>query len=271
MATFDEFYASMDTDPGVRGKQFEHNFVPWFLETDPKWKSLVDKIWLWDDYPNRWGRDCGIDLVFRDKNGKHWAVQSKCIKPGNPINRDEIDRFFSESNDKRIHGRVLIATTDRIGDNARQMIDRQERQTVCFLLDNFRKSEVEFPPSLKDLNKGKRKDPPPPKKHQIRAINDVVSGLKNARKGQLISACGTGKTLTSLWIKEELKAQQVLVLVPSLSLLSQTLREWTAVAKTPFKWLCVCSDESVARQDWTEDSWFTHVSDIGVPVTGDIK
>ena len=271
MATFDQFYASMDTDPGVRGKQFEHNFVPWFLQTDPEWKSQVDKLWLWDAYPNRWGRDCGIDLVFQDKNGKHWAVQSKCFHPDNWISKKEINSFFSESNDKRIHGRVLIATTDRIGDNAKQMIDRQERQTVCFLLDNFRKSKVEFPPSLKDLNKGKRKDPPPPKKHQIRAINDVVRGLKKARKGQLISACGTGKTLTSLWIKEELKAQQVLVLVPSLSLLSQTLREWTAVAKTPFKWLCVCSDESVARQDWTEDSWFTHVSDIGVPVTGDMK
>jgi len=33
----------------------------------------------------------------------------------------------------------------------------------------------------------------------------------------------------------------------------------------------VCSDESVAKQDRIEDSWFTHVSDIGVPVTGDVK
>ena len=119
MAKFDEFYASMDPDKNVRGDQFEKSFVPWFLKTDPNWKSLVDpdKIWLWDDYPKRWGRDCGIDLVFQDKNGKHWAVQSKCIKPGNPINRDEIDRFFSESNDKRIHGRVLIATTECTGSN----------------------------------------------------------------------------------------------------------------------------------------------------------
>jgi superfamily II DNA or RNA helicase len=84
-------------------------------------------------------------------------------------------------------------------------------------------------------------------------------------------ACGTGKTLTSLWIKEKLKAQQVLVLVPSLSLLSQTLREWTATAKTPFSWICVCSDTTVAQQDRTQDDWFSHVSDIGVPVTGDTK
>jgi superfamily II DNA or RNA helicase len=273
MATFDQFYASMDTDKNVRGDQFEKNFVPWFLKTDPKWKSLVDhdKIWLWDDYPKRWGRDCGIDLVFQDKNGKHWAVQSKCFHPDNSIPKNEINKFFAESNDKRIHGRVLIATTDRISDNAKQMIERQEKQVVCFLLDNFRKSEVVFPASLRDLNKGKRKEPRTPRKHQDRAIRDVVIGLGKVRMGQLIMACGTGKTLTSLWIKEELGAGQVLVLVPSLSLLSQTLREWTAAAKTPFKWLCVCSDESVAKQDRTEDSWFTHVSDIGVPVTGDVK
>ena len=172
MATFDQFYASMDPDKNVRGDQFEKSFVPWFLKTDPNWKSLVDqdKIWLWDDYPKRWGRDCGIDLVFQDKNGKHWAVQSKCFHPNNSIPKNEINKFFSESNDKRIHGRVLIATTDRISDNAKQMIERQEKQVVCFLLDNFRKSEVEFPSSLKDLNKGKRKDPRTPRKHQNRAI-----------------------------------------------------------------------------------------------------
>jgi len=270
MATFDEFYASLDADPGTRGKQFEH-FVRWFLQNDPEWKSQIDQLWMWQDYPKRWGTDCGIDLVFQDKNGKHWAVQAKCVHPDREITKAEIDSFFSESNDSRIHGRLLMASTDGIGSNARQMIRRQEKQVVCFLLDNFRKSEVEFPASLKDLNKGKPKEILKPKPHQNCAIQDVVAGLKNARKGQLIMACGTGKTLTSLWIKEELEAQQVLVLVPSLSLLSQTLRAWTATAKTHFNWICVCSDESVAKQDRTEDAWFTHVSDIGVPVTGDVR
>ena len=270
MATFDEFYASLDADSGTRGKQFEH-FVKWFLQTDPEWNSQIDQLWMWQDYPKRWGTDCGIDLVFQDKNGKHWAVQAKCVHPDREITKAEIDSFFSESNDSRIHGRLLMASTDGIGSNARQMIRRQEKQVVCFLLDNFRKSEMEFPASLKDLNKGKPKEILKPKPHQNRAIRDVVAGLENARMGQLIMACGTGKTLTSLWVKEALEAQQVLVLVPSLSLLSQTLRAWTATAKTPFNWICVCSDESVAKQDRTEDAWFTHVSDIGVPVTGDVK
>ena len=80
MATFDEFYASLNPDVGVRGKQFE-KFVKWFLKTDPTWASQIDEVWLWNDYPKRWGADCGIDLVFTHKNGKTWAVQSKCLSP----------------------------------------------------------------------------------------------------------------------------------------------------------------------------------------------
>ena len=268
MATFDEFYAAMNPDAGIRGNDFEQKFLPWFLRTDPEWKSQIDHLWLWKDYPHRWGRDCGIDLVFRDTNGKDWAVQAKCVHPDREITKAEIDSFFSESSDKHIHGRLLIATTDRIGRNARQVIERQEKQVVLFLLDSFRKSAVDFPASLRTLLKGKRKDPWKPLPHQKRAIRDVVSGLSDASRGQLIMACGTGKTLTSLWVKENLECEQTLVLVPSLSLLSQTLREWTANARNQFKWLCVCSDATVATQD---DEWISHASDIGVPVTGDVK
>jgi hypothetical protein len=50
-------------------------------------------------------------------------------------------------------------------------------------------------------------------------------GFDRADRGQLITACGTGKTLTALFISEKLAADRTLVLVPSLSLLAQTLRD----------------------------------------------
>ena len=68
MTTFDEFYASLDPDIGIRGKQFE-KFVKWFLKTDPTWASQIDEVWLWNEYPKRWGPDCGIDLIFTHKKG----------------------------------------------------------------------------------------------------------------------------------------------------------------------------------------------------------
>ena len=67
----------------------------------------------------------------------------------------------------------------------------------------------------------------------------------------MIMACGTGKTFTTLWIKEALKAHTTLVLLPSLSLLSQTMREWAWGSNTDFEILNVCSDKSVGKK--TED------------------
>ena len=267
MATFDEFYASLNPDVGVRGKQFE-KFVKWFLKTDPTWSSQVDEVWLWNEYPKRWGADCGIDLIFTHKNGNTWAVQSKCVSPNNDIKKSEIDSFLSESNDSKIDGRLLIASTDGIGKNAIQVIKRQEKQVVCFLLEQFRQSNIEFPSSIDFLKKKVENHKYSPREHQITAINNVSEKLKNTDKGQVLMACGTGKTLTSLWIKEQLEAKQVLVLVPSLSLLSQSLREWNHHKRIPFKWICVCSDKSVAKEK-EEDEWLTNTSEIGAPVTND--
>ena len=80
-------------------------------------------------------------------------------------------------------------------------------------------------------------------------------------------ACGTGKTYVTLWIKEHLAAQRTLVLVPSLGLLSQLLREWTFAATTPFEVLCVCSDQTVGTKG--NDEAIHSVADLAFPVTSD--
>jgi len=62
-------------------------------------------------------------------------------------------------------------------------------------------------------------------------------------------ACGTGKTLVALWATERLQPKRVLVLVPSLNLLRQTLHEWAKWTNwgDRFRYLCVCSDPKVAE------------------------
>ena len=60
-------------------------------------------------------------------------------------------------------------------------------------------------------------------------------------------ACGTGKTLTALWVAERLLSSLTLVLVPSLSLVQQNLAEWGRHATQDFDTLVVCSDESVLQ------------------------
>ena len=263
---FSDFYNSLDPDSARRGKQFEH-FVKWFLKADPEWATQVDQVWLWDEWPGRWGADCGIDLVFCHKNGEHWAVQAKCYSPGYDITKHDVDKFLSESNRPLIQHRLLIATTDRIGNNAKQVCDAQDKPVIRFLLSDFEKSVLEYPANFASLAQGKRKAPPAPREHQLEAIAAAAQGLQAADRGQLIMACGTGKTFTTLWIKEKLGANRTLVLLPSLGLLAQTLREWTFAAATPFEVLCVCSDQTVGTKG--HDESIHSVADLAFPVTSD--
>jgi predicted helicase len=266
MASFSQLLSSFDPDDYTRSKQFER-FVKWFLINDPEWSTQVEKVWLWRDYPRRWGRDCGVDLVFKHKNGQTWAVQAKCYSPTYDITKEDVDKFLSETNRKAVNHRLLMATTDRLGANAKQVIEAQEKPVVRYLRLQFDNAAVDYPPDISCLAKGKRKPPHDPYKYQLDAIEDVVSGFKTADRGQLIMACGTGKTFVSLWVKERLDAKRTLVLVPSLGLLSQILNDWTAQARVPFDVLCVCSDQTAGKQEEEEDEAISLVSDLAFPVT----
>jgi superfamily II DNA or RNA helicase len=266
MASFSHLLSTLAADLDKRGKQFEY-FVKWFLTTDPEWSTQVKKAWLWKGYPHRWGRDCGVDLVFEHKNGQTWAVQAKCYSPTYEITKSDVDKFLSETNRKGVDHRLLMATTDRLGANAKQVIEAQEKPVVKYLRIQFDNAAVDYPDDLSSLTHGKRKAPHNPHQYQLDAVESVISGFKTAERGQLIMACGTGKTLVSLWVKERLDAQRTLVLVPSLALLSQILNEWTVQARVPFDVLCVCSDQTAGSRDEQEDEAISSVSDLAFPVT----
>jgi predicted helicase len=212
----------------------------------------------------RWGKDRGIDLVCEFKDGSHWAVQAKCYHSDYALKKADIDSFLSESNRVEISGRILIATTNLLGAGAEQVIKAQEKPTVCVLLNHLENSTLVFPANFENLYQVQPVEKPTPRPHQTEAINTVVQGFATANKGQLIMACGTGKTFTSLWINEALQAETTLVLLPSLGLLSQTLREWCFAKNVDFSFLCVCSDATVSKE---EDAAIAHTLDLGLPVT----
>ncbi|MUL61003.1 restriction endonuclease subunit R [Mycobacterium sp. CBMA 213] len=60
-------------------------------------------------------------------------------------------------------------------------------------------------------------------------------------------ACGTGKTLVGRWHAENLRATITVVVVPSLTLLAQTLQEWRSAGPWPFEALICCSDPTTAN------------------------
>src|SRR5262249_25242595 len=87
---------------------------------------------------------------------------------------------------------------------------------------------------------------------------------------RLIMPCGTGKSLTAYWIAEKLKAKTIVVAVPSLALIRQSLTDWTreflAHGERP-DWICVCSDESVGNLD--RDEFVGEVYEVGLPTHTD--
>ena len=65
-----------------------------------------------------------------------------------------------------------------------------------------------------------------------------------------------------MWIKEALGAGRALVLIPSLGLLSQTLR-MDFIESKESELICVCSDKSVAVRGGSDDAWIERVSELG--------
>jgi predicted helicase len=119
-------------------------------------------------------------------------------------------------------------------------------------------------PEVMELKEKKRLRP-----HQKAALNDVRAGFATSGRGKLIMACGTGKTFTSLRIAEDLvrPGGRVLFLVPSISLLSQSLREWSIEADVPLRTFAVCSDVKVGKRYGPDASEDIPVVDLSLPAT----
>jgi len=261
MASFPELFCRLSQVEHRRGREFER-VCKWFLENDPQYRHQIQRVWLWDDWPGRWGRDKGIDLIAETFDGECWAIQSKAYALTHSVTKNDVDRFLSESSRKCITYRLLIATAAELGHNAREVIEAQEKKVGCLLFAELKNRELNWPASPDKLV---APQPPPrqPRPDQRRAIADAVRGFKRHDRGQLIRACGTGKTLIGLRVAEAMKSQRTLVLVPSLSLVSQLLREWSKDSVNPFRFLPVCSDQTIGG----EDHLIARVSELGVPPT----
>lgn len=109
----------------------------------------------------------------------------------------------------------------------------------------------------------------PDPRYQTQALADIKAALKSHDRANVVMACGTGKTLVALWAAEEQKPRTVLVLLPSLTLLQQTLREWCEQTAwgDRFSYICICSDRSVVG----EDAMAADTTEMEFPVRTDPK
>lgn len=255
-----------------RGTKFEQLMVRYF-DLDPMLSQQYDGVWRWMDWSGRKGKpDTGIDLVARERDsGEYTAIQCKFYEPTHTLRKEDIDSFFTASGKNPFTNRIIISTTDRWGRNAEDALEDQAIPVQRIGLAEIADSPIDWDIAWVDgdfqiaVAEAVRHEP---RQHQATAIEKVFAGFSAGNdRGKLIMACGTGKTFTALKIAERTATEnggsaRILFAVPSISLLSQTLREWTAQTQLDLRAFAVCSDTKVSRA--AED---INTYDVAIPVT----
>ncbi|MDH4462176.1 MAG: DEAD/DEAH box helicase family protein [Flectobacillus sp.] len=268
-----------------KGNKFER-IMKLYLQTDPNYAYKFKNVWLWNEFPAKkdfGGKDTGIDLVALTHEGDYWAIQCKCYAENAAIDKPEVDSFLSTSsrtftNDNfqtvGFAHRLWISTTNNWGANAQEAIKNQNPPVSRINLYDLEQAPVDW----EVLESGAFGEPArlarkSPRLHQLDAINNTHEHFLSQQhdRGKIIMACGTGKTFTSLKIAENETNGKglVLFLVPSIALLGQTLREWTAQASEPINAICICSDSGVSKN--SDDSDDSSIIDLALPASTDVK
>ena len=235
-----------------KGRLFE-TLVKAFIELDAGQAQRFDRVWLWYEYPDRGNRqDTGIDLVARERDGGGLiAIQSKFYAPGSTISLEQLNKFLGAYSTDEFAGGIFVSTTAKWGRNAENALgNRASKPIVRWGTDVFENSSIDWEEfSLTRPRALRRKSRKSLRQYQQLALDDVINGFADHERGKLIMACGSGKTFTALRIAEDVAGAggSVLFLTPSISLLSQSLRDWANDAAVPVKPFAVCSDASASR------------------------
>lgn len=248
-----------------KGTYFEE-LILCYLRNESTYRELYSQVWTYADWADEQSldkRDTGIDLVAKTAGtGEYHAIQCKLYAEDYRLQKADIDSFFTASGKKPFAHRIIVSTTNHWSEHAEDALRDQQPPVSKIDLHDLENSQIDwsaYQPKTAPAIKAKKKL----REHQVNALNAVEHGLAQADRGKLIMACGTGKTFTSLKIAERLAGagKRVLFLVPSLSLLSQTLTEWSQESDVPLHSFAVCSDSDVGKKRKKDDDTvqtFTH-------------
>jgi superfamily II DNA or RNA helicase len=264
-----------------KGNLFEY-ITKYYLQIEPIYQTKFKNVWLLKEVPNDVkkylnlpDKDEGIDLIAQTKEDEYWAIQCKYRSDElSSITRNDIATFLDISNNicKNISHKLVCSTASSQSYKFEKLYDN----TISFLLsDTWNNLDSDFFDKLNLFNQNKKVvfEPFFPKPHQERAIENAKKYFidEENNRGKLIMACGSGKSLTAYWIANKLNAQNIIVAVPSLALIKQTLEVWTreSIANNiEINWLAVCSDDTVSELE--NDVIMSTTKDLGIDVSTNI-
>jgi len=271
-------YNVRDTDSGKydssAGKIFEE-FTKYYFLASPTEKDNFKNVWLFEEAPasvrevlNLGNQDYGVDLILEDHNSSYYVVQCK-FRNDETSNlnwtTDKLANLFGFTSNA--HGYIVFSNAANVDKVTKTRKDNFSFYGVSNLLE-IDPQTFEAIYHLVAFNEYKPIPKLRPFEHQQIAIDACVSNFNSGYdRGQLILPCGAGKTLTALWIKEELNAERTLVLVPSLALLRQIKNEWQKQKADSYQYLCVCSESDIDNE--AVDAVITHTYEVDTRVTTD--
>lgn len=254
----------------AKGRTFER-FCEAFFRTDPYWSKQFDTVWSWADWPGRGNRmDTGIDLVAREAgSGRLVAIQCKFYSPDATLSWAHVATFSGMLSQPEFAEGMIVSTAGAESSNVHSNLERHAKRVLIWRVDDFEDSRVDWDQFRIDApGRLVLRDPKTLRPHQERAITDIVAGFEAHDRGQLVMACGTGKTFTSLRLAEQMAGPggRVLFLVPSINLLSQAVLAWANDAVVPLASFAVCSDVKAGVRKDDEDM---SVNDLAFPASTD--
>ena len=263
-----------------KGRVFEE-LTRLYLLTEPTFATKIKKIWHHSDVPQKivdelglQRPEIGVDLIAQVKDGTYWAIQCKYHSdPTRNVSYKELSTFFSiterSNTSSKLSHRLICTSANGVSHNAEKA--HPDKLGYLTSADFSKLGQSEFDVFRKLLGGGKLiLDPFYPREHQEVALKEVekfFSGNENTR-GKIIHPCGSGKSLTGYWISQMLKSKKIIIAVPSLALVRQTLGIWTREALAndiEVDWIAVCSDDDVKNSD---DPSMSRV-DLGIEVDTD--
>lgn len=257
-----------------KGARFE-DLTQAFLQVHETYAKEFVNIWRPDEVPAAIAKklklrvpEWGIDLVGETRSGEFWSIQCKYLQDtdqelSHRIIASSVATTFESS--KGFSYLLVCTTTQRVTNH----YDHNPK-VLFYGLPIWQQIDAAFLDTLRSKLAGKKValTPYSPRKHQVNAIQDGLKHFKEgkATRGKLIMPCGTGKSLTAWFLSQALGSKRVVIAVPSLSLVKQTLGVWTREAfhnNVAVDWICVCSDETAGRVE--QDDAAIKVKDLGVP------
>ena len=252
----------------VQGRHFEQFCEAFFrLAAIPGYE--FDKVWAWDDWPGKDERgDTGIDLVAREAgSGDLVAIQCKFYAPTATLAWPRVATFVGMLGQPEFASGMIVSTAGAESANVHSNIERHAKPVHIWRVDDFEGSGVDWDQFRIDRPMQLAlRTPKQLYEHQEEALADVTAGFAEHDRGQMIMACGSGKTFSSLRAAERLVGPggSVLFMVPSINLLSQSVREWANDATVHLATFAVCSDIHVGKRTRDEDM---SVNDLAFPAS----